>query len=587
MLWQCDDCPALFPKFEDLKAHEASCQERLLRLGESWRCTKHCRAMFPTLEEVKAHEASCKKKAWQCDHCPAQFSTFDEAKSHEASCEKKSEADNLRNDENKDVQVDNFHNKDQCQCRVCGTNCFLTRAEAAYRVCDECASEVYDCEPHELEGKIDDDEVDEKYRADRDKRYEGIDMLLATRNVIFDVVGLFAIAENIDSVVFALNRPGWAFRQTTKAKKWIPPYPKVHLQKAIEQMKELPEKIRQSSERFCQFETSPNHHPYHLHKKSLSKLSQQTEQESTSFLTRYDELPDSFTSDSQVVDIRKHIIESTIPTFSKVARKIRALITLTQFSHDKMYSKTHAINEALKYRKCTPERGAAIKEMVLMKCVPSKTAFYEAINKFEKEEGNVMIDCWNSKTGPLKRGFLRKMSNGNRWLAHVLMPAIPVDCDSDGNPIMDRISIPQLYSTPEIVDISDYMGLIKGSTGVTSKIGVGGRIYFSPHQFPTPLNLNIAGSANDKVFQRLKKCIQKCCEDAGSPVVCNGGKVGSKKFVCSHKMRARKRKLDTEDHYTCRYSFTVKWDKLGYYIALRNERKQSGCFVGYEFHNHK
>ena len=197
-----------------------------------------------------------------------------------------------------------------------------------------------------------------------------------------------------------------------------------------------------------------------------------------------------------------------------------------------------------------------------------------------------MIDCWNSKTGPLKRGFLRKESNGNRWLAHVLMPAIPVDCDSEGNPIMDRISIPQLYSTPGIVDISDYMGILK-RPGVASERGVGGRIYFSPHQFPTPLNLNIAGSANDKVFQRLKKCIQKYCEDAGSPVVCNGGKVGSKKFVCSHKMRARKRKLDTEVHYTCRYSFTVKWDKLGYYIALRNERKQSSCFVGYEFHNHK
>lgn len=344
MFWQfhqCDDCPALFPKFEDLKAHEASCPKRLER--ESWRCTKHCRAMFPTLEELEAHEASCKKRAWKCDRCPAQFSTFDEVKSHEASC------------------VFIFNNKDQC--RVCGTNCLFTRAEAAYRVCEECASAIYDCEPHELEGKIDDAEVDEKYRADRDKRYEGIDLLKATRDFIFDVVGLFAIAENIDSVVFALNRPGFAFQQTSKVEKWIPP--KVHLQKAIEQMKELPQKIRQSSERFCQFETSPNHHPYRLHKKSLSKLSQKMEKESTSFLKRYDELPDSFTSESQVVDIRKHIIELTIPTFSKVARKIRALITLPQLSPDTMYSKTHAINEALKYRKCTPERGAAIKRWFL------------------------------------------------------------------------------------------------------------------------------------------------------------------------------------------------------------------------------
>ena len=130
------------------------------------------------------------------------------------------------------------------------------------------------------------------------------------------------------------------------------------------------------------------------------------------------------------------------------------------------------------------------------------------------------------------------------------MPAIPVDCDSDGNPIMDDATIRQLYRTPSLVDISDYMGLIKGSCPLTNKVGVGGRIYFSPLQFPTPLNLAMAGSANDKVFQRLKKCIQKYCEDAGSPVVCNGGKVGSKKFVCSHKMRARKQKLTTDKRYT-------------------------------------
>ncbi len=164
---------------------------------------------------------------WRCDHCPALFLKFDEAKAHETSCAThetscaKSKADNLHNVEDRGVNVnkdflrpgDNFHNKGQC--RVCGANCFATSAEAAYRVCDECAPEVFGCEPHELDRYFDDHEIaDEKYRADRDKRTEGYDLLTGIHNVTSDVIGLFAISENIDSVVFALNRPGWAQQRT-------------------------------------------------------------------------------------------------------------------------------------------------------------------------------------------------------------------------------------------------------------------------------------------------------------------------------------------------------------------------------------
>lgn len=424
------------------------------------------------------------------------------------------------------------------------------------------------------------------------KRREGDDLLLKTYNVTSDVVSLFAIAESIDSVVSLLNSVERAFQTYEELElEYINNHYRNELIKAGSRMKKFPENIiRQSSEHFCPFEGSPKHHPYHLHKTSLTKLSQEMEQASTSFHTLHNELPPPYTTcvwtsqlSSNVEDMRKLINESTIPTLSEVAKKVRGLITPPQVYPCTMYSKTHAINEALKYGKGTPERGAAIKDMVRMGCVPSKTAFYDAINIFEKEGGNVMIDSWNMEKGPVRKRRLQKM--GSIWLAHICMPAIPVDCDFyNGKPVLDKDSILELYKTPRIVDISDYMGLTEGTY---KKVGIGGRIYFSPHQFPTPLNLAIAGSANDKVFQRLKKCIQKYCEDAGSPVVCNGGKVGSKKFVCSHKMRARKRKLDTEVHYTCRYSFTVKWDKLGYYIALRNERKQSSCFVGYEFHNHK
>jgi hypothetical protein len=433
--------------------------------------------------------------------------------------------------------------------------------------------------------------------VDTNKRCEGDDLLLKTYNATSDVVGLFAMAESIDSVVSLLNRVERLFCYA-KEHGYRFYIPDGDLRKAYVQIRKFPESIRQSSEHFCPFEGSPNHHPYHLHKTSLTKLSQQMGQAATSFHTLHNELPQYSqrvaladlphdTSrevwDSQfrskVEDMRKHIIESTIPTLSEVAKKVRGLITPPQVYPCTMYSKTHAINEALKYGKGTPERGAAIKDMVRMGCVPSKTAFYDAINIFEKEGGNVMIDSWNMEKGPVRKRRLRKM--GSIWLAHICMPAIPVDCDFyDGKPVMDKDSILELYKTPR-----NYMGLTEGTY---KKVGIGGRIYFSPHQFPTPLNLAIAGSANDKVFQRLKKCIQKYCEDAGSPVVCNGGKAGSKKFVCSHKMRARKQKLTTDKRYTCPYSFTVKWDKLGYFIPLRNRHlKRSTCFVGCEFHNHE
>jgi len=556
-LWQCDHCTALFRTSGEADAHKATC------------------ASLPSLRERVGN------KIWFCDYCPAMFATFDDATVHEASCNAKLKATKL-------VKVDylrsgnNYYNEGRC--RVCGKNCFRDRYEIAYRVCEGCASEVFGCEEsHELGRYFNDREVDGKDKADMDKRDEGEQLMIMTYNVTPDVLRLFDIAESIDSMVIAFNRPGWAFQQTTKAK--LPP--KFQLKERIEQMKGFPERIRQSSERFCRFEASPKHHPYHLHKKSLSKLSQQMEQASTSFLTRYDELPDdSYPSESQVAHIKKHFNESTIPTFSKVAKKLRGLIKLPQFCPDTMYSKTHAISVVMKYGKGTHERGVAIKDMALLGCVPSKTAFYNAINRFEKEEGNVMIDCWNATNGPSKKGCLRDLRCGS-WLAHIYMPAIPVDCDYDGNPIMDKDTILALYKTPRIIDISDYMGLIKGEFKAANKVGVGGRIYFSPHQFPTPLNLDIAGSANDKVFQRLKNCIQKYCEDAGSPVVCNGGKVGSKKFVCSHKMKARKRKLTTDIRYNCRYSFTVKWDKFGYFIALRNRRKQSECFIGCTYHNHE
>ena len=214
----------------------------------------NCPALFRTNEEAEAHKASCANPwLWQCDYCPALFRTCEEAETHEASCCAKS-ADNV---ENRGVNVDlqAGRNKRHKENRIKQQN----RTTKNYLPLSE-------------------------YMVDTNKRCEGDDLLLKTYNATSDVVGLFAMAENIDSVVPLLHRVERLFC-SAKEHGYRFYIPESDLRSAYVQIRKFPESIRQSSEHFCPFEGSPSHHPYHLHKTSLTKLSQQMGQAATSFHT--------------------------------------------------------------------------------------------------------------------------------------------------------------------------------------------------------------------------------------------------------------------------------------------------------------
>ena len=76
------------------------------------------------------------------------------------------------------------------------------------------------------------------------------------------------------------------------------------------------------------------------------------------------------------------------------------------------------------------------------------------------------------------------------------------------------------------------------------------RLYFSPRQFPTPVNLSQAVSCD--LFECLRSYIIEQSKKGGevSGTLAKNGK--SVRFACKHKK--------------CKFYFVLKWDELGYYI---------------------
>ena len=124
-----------------------------------------------------------------------------------------------------------------------------------------------------------------------------------------------------------------------------------------------------------------------------------------------------------------------------------------------------------------------------------------------------------------------------------------------------------LYAPPKLIEVCNKLGLS------------GERLYFNPRQFPVT---NVAIAGDNDTFQQLKQYIVNQSSVAGnSPVVFEGTNSGCKRFICkcAH----------------CKFSFSVKWDRFGYYIhTSRPNPTYTGdhsmidrkCVVGCEFHNH-
>jgi hypothetical protein len=307
-------------------------------------------------------------------------------------------------------------------------------------------------------------------------------------------------------------------------------------------------------------------HPLHWHKTTLLRVGVQLKyyvDETSSLLKILDEMKALKEEDSDQRDqtefTLQYINNSFLPNLSIIRKTIHKLLSIS-LSQNGYYSKTHASNIAMSYRRGSLERGYAITEMVKNKCVPNKTALYEVINT--RENGLMFAEEeWNKRKG-------RKRKHGNvidvtyedhqhLYTGRFMIVVIPVPHDGFQSSIPNTLKVS--YVLPKSVDLFDYLCKCRME-----------RLYFSSIQFPTPDDPKEADRCAS--FKLLIQYIEYASEKGGSPVVCRSYKPGVKKFVCKHSKK-------------CDYSFQLKWDEYGYYIHLYN--CSSGQFIGSDIHNHK
>jgi len=306
------------------------------------------------------------------------------------------------------------------------------------------------------------------------------------------------------------------------------------------------EDIRVNAEEFVPFSDKKFiHHPYHHHKTILMGVATQLKIISSEAVR----LCGTYSSDFvckppppwTMVTVGEYIRCTTIPQLRGISYTIRNYIIILQ---DGYYSKTHAINIAMGFRRGTAARGAAIKEMVVNKYVPSKSALTDAIRL--RQNGLPIEEVeWNTKRGGrLCHGMLFDCREdiGKPWLGAVTMALIPVATRMVHSKVEPIITI-YFYAPPKPMEV---MGVLRQEVKCD-------RLYFSPKQYPTPKNLKMTSKSN--AFNELKIYIEQSAKRWGSPVVCRAGRSESKIFKCNHSKE-------------CKYFFTVKWDKFGFYIPI-------------------
>jgi len=297
------------------------------------------------------------------------------------------------------------------------------------------------------------------------------------------------------------------------------------------------------------------HHPFHYHKTILLGVEAQLKFHLTEAIRLCDilsQIRDENMEDQmeQRIFTAEYMMYSLIPQLRNIAQTIRKLIIV---SKDGYYSKTHASDIAMLYRKNSTERLHIITQMAKNRCVPSKKALYDVINT--RENGLMFTEEeWSKRGRKRKHGCVQDCSleeENKCFIGRFELALIRVD---------SVVKNMEFYSPPKMVYICDHIGKDKEQFLV---------FYFSPIQFPTPADLTHAGTG--AVFESLKSYIEYASEKGGSPVVCRSYKPGCKKFVCKHSKN-------------CKFSFLVKWDMFGYYIPLMN--KERTVYIGCEFHNH-
>jgi hypothetical protein len=182
-----------------------------------------------------------------------------------------------------------------------------------------------------------------------------------------------------------------------------------------------------------------------------------------------------------------------------------------------------------------------------------------------------------------------------KWTGSIKFRALPVEQVMIGSPL-DKSSIKE-------VDICDYLG--KSTPHATIV-----RLYLDPAKFDKPPLFGESALQNPH-WKQLKDALEAAAHASGSPIMSNGGRSNSRTFRCklrnrvyTPKLLAKKdgapreddcinmdkggRRLDgrqkskrtrTTQALTskerCPFTFTVKWDLLGFYIT--KDRITNGC----------
>lgn len=462
---------------------------------------------------------------WCCDYCPAKFPTYDEAASHQSSCLQR------------------------------GVNNKQSEAQRAKKL------------KREEEGRL---------------------LRQSTSKCRTDMFTLFEITTHIQNVAETCMTYATCLEKTNQGKRKdnfpYMGYKNRMKSKFEDTIPSIVVGIRTLSKSFHTFANDAlSHHPYHQHESILLKCAEELEQIACECRPLYSAIPDSSMWVPAAATIfAQHTLQSTIPALNGITKTIQGLITFPERNEASgpFYSKRHAIKAAIKFPKGSHARGDVIQDMIHMGVVPSRASLYRAINDVEVERNAIIDSKW--VLGKKAKEVMHH-KNISMWEKNIYLPLIPVDCDEKGEPILDNKTLERLFGPPAVVSVNAYNRMKKSITLW------GARLYFSPKQFPTPANLQDAGKASDKTFKKLKKYMLKWFEDAKSPIICNGGKPGSKKFVCSMKRKAKKASTmgfgpSTWKFSDCNFSVTVKWDRIGYYIPMYNHKQN--CYVCQVCHTH-
>jgi len=270
--------------------------------------------------------------------------------------------------------------------------------------------------------------------------------------------------------------------------------------------------------------------------------------------------------------------------------------------HGDEYSKWEAV-EKIVHRtvKGTHDRRAMIKFMTTNKYIPNERRLYELIQQFES--GQPITDGpWRTKGRPKKAARLRQI----QMVQCVSKPKVLIDdqCQwKDGEFVRQNLRLKKGWKTtlwlevtpicfcdnlnekdikhPDKIDICKYLGQMddwcseKRKWQYTPDKERVRALYFSPTLFKPPRNLGTAGGS--KGFLNLKTYVEREAQEEGfsygaviNPVICNGGETTThpvKRFIC-------------KQTYECPFSFSISWDKYGFYIPLlgsQTNNHATGC----------